>query len=281
MNIKFIVNDYILMWSLLFQNSITESIYKLKQNLWLNYKIEYNQAYGDKNLIIKDHKNFIPNDDTVYNIILENHEYEKIKKSTENYRMELMKLWDNKTNKIYKEIAEISRLTIEDYTVYVVDSRLNFIDRCSTSSQEFKSIIIGKPIEKKNPNKVLLELCNEILKKEIKDYRAEGSNKIIADAVIDLAINNELATRLYKNSCYFCGKQSLVSVKRQIYPYWLLYLKVPKEELIKYMSRDKIAFDVDKLLYKKDLSKMNINQFIEFCIENKKTIMNNEKVEVI
>ena len=72
---KFIVNDYALIWNLLFQASFSEGIYKLKQKLWDTYRNEYNETFRDKDLIMKDPKNFIPNDDTIYNIILENKNY--------------------------------------------------------------------------------------------------------------------------------------------------------------------------------------------------------------
>ena len=80
MNLKFLVNDYVLIWNLLFQASVSEKIHKLKQKLWVNYKIEYNNTYRDKDLILQDYKNFIPNDDIIYNIVMETKDYEKIKK---------------------------------------------------------------------------------------------------------------------------------------------------------------------------------------------------------
>ena len=86
MNTKFIVNDYILIWNLLFQASISENVLNLKQYLWDNYKKKYNETYNDKALILKDYKNFIPNDDTIYNIVLENKYYEKVKKQAEKHR---------------------------------------------------------------------------------------------------------------------------------------------------------------------------------------------------
>ena len=61
MNTKFIVNDYAIIWNLLFQASISESIYKLKQKLWDAYKAEYNETYNDKEAILKDIKNFTTN----------------------------------------------------------------------------------------------------------------------------------------------------------------------------------------------------------------------------
>ena len=40
MNLKFAVNDYVLIWNLLFQASVSEEIHKLKQKIWFNYKKE-------------------------------------------------------------------------------------------------------------------------------------------------------------------------------------------------------------------------------------------------
>ena len=103
MNLKFDVNDYILIWNLLFQASISENVHRLKQKIWVNYKREYNQTFRDNSLILKDPKNFIPNDDTVYNIMLENKEYEKIKKQTERFRVEILKAWDENKKKAISE----------------------------------------------------------------------------------------------------------------------------------------------------------------------------------
>ena len=75
MNTNFVVNDYVLIWNLLFGASISETIYKLKQKIWDTYKNEYNAIFRDKSQIMEDYKNFIPNDDTVYNIVLENKDY--------------------------------------------------------------------------------------------------------------------------------------------------------------------------------------------------------------
>ena len=91
MNLKFVVNDYVLIWNLLFQASISERIHTVKQKIWLNYQKEYNETFRDLPLILKDSKNFIPKDDTIYNIVLEMKEYEQIKKDTEKFRVALLK----------------------------------------------------------------------------------------------------------------------------------------------------------------------------------------------
>ena len=71
MDTKFVINDYVLVWNLLFGASISESVHKLKQKLWDTYRIEYNNVFNDKNQIMKDYKNFIPDNDTIYNIVME------------------------------------------------------------------------------------------------------------------------------------------------------------------------------------------------------------------
>ena len=43
------------------------------------------------------------------------------------------------------------------------------------------------------------------------------------------------------------------------------------------MMRDKISFDIDKYAYEKELKKMDIEEFIDFCIRNKKYIIREPK----
>lgn len=277
MNIKFYVNDHILIWNLLFQASISEQIYNLKQKLWSNYKTEYNNTYRDKNHILKDVKNFIPNDDTIYNIMIETREYEKLKKNTEKYRMELMKIWDSNKRIINAFIKSVLKKELRTYKVYAVNEELNIID-INIQNEEFGTIIIGKKIDKKEPMRIILDITMAIIKEEIK---TTSDREDIATAIIELAVLNEFATMLTKKSCYLSGEPSLSSIKRNLYPYWLMYLAVPKGEFQTYMARDKIAFDANNMAYEKELRKMNINEFIDFCYRNKKYIIKTEKLEVI
>ena len=60
-----------------------------------------------------------------------------------------------------------------------------------------------------------------------------------------------------------------------------MYLGADKEEMMNFMMRDKIAFDVDKYPYEKELKKKNILQFIDFCIRNQKYIVKINELEII
>lgn len=279
MNLKFVVNDYVLIWNLLFQASVSEEIHKLKQKLWLNYKNEYNNTYKDKELILKDPKNFIPNDDTIYNIVLENKEYEKIKKETEKYRNNILKIWDQSKKETLKNLKEILRLENKNYTILVVNDSLDIVDTTTIKNQKISTLIYGKKHSLKDKNKLIIDLVFEIVKKEVKSYQIEY--KDIVMAVIELAILNEFATRISDISTYLTGDPTLAFLKRQIYPYWLMYLGATKEEMLEYMIRDKIAFNIEEYTYERQLKKIDILEFINFCIRNQKHIIKINELEII
>ncbi len=277
MNLKFAVNDYILVWNLLFQASISEPVHTLKQKLWINYKKQYNDTFKDNALILKDPKNFIPDDDTIYNIMMENIVFTSIHKNTEKFRVDLLKTWDENKKKSLPELKEILRFPVKEYHVLVVDPKLDIIDKTVPKGGKVNTIVWGKKY--KDPIKTIVELVYEILKKELRNY--QESYKDIVKAVIELAILNEFHTRISKTSHYLTGDPALKFLKRQIYPYWLMYLGIKKEDMLNYMMRDKIAFDLDQYTYERQLSKVNLYAFIDFCIKNQKHIVKINELEII
>lgn len=279
MNLKFVVNDYVLIWNLLFQASISAEIHRLKQKLWINYKNEYNKTFRDREIILRDPKNFIPNDDTIYNIILETKEYEHIKKKTEKYRNNMLEIWDSNKKDVNKIIKDILRFDIKQYHIFVVNDMLDIIDVSSVKSQKFNNIVLGKRINNNDSLKILIDLIFEIVKKETKEYKKDYNE--IVQAVIELAILNEFATRISGKSHYLTGDVTLSYLKRQIYPYWLMYLGATKEEMLNYMMRDKIAFDIDKYTFEKQLANVDLFQFIDFCIRNQRHIVKINELEII
>lgn len=279
MNLKFAINDYVLIWNLLFQASISENIHKLKQKIWINYKKEYNKTFKDNPLILKDPKNFIPNDDTIYNIVLENKEYEKIKKETERFRIELLKVWDENKKKAISELKDILRFDIKLYHVLVVPEKLDIIDVTEPKNAKVNQIVWGKKFSEDNPMKTMIQLIFEIVKKEMKHYQEDY--KEIVDAIIELAIINEFATRMTGVTHYLTGDNTLKYLKRQIYPYWLMYLGVEENEVSKYMSRDNILYDSFKYPYERQLKKFDLFAFIDFCIRNQKHIVKIDELEII
>lgn len=279
MNLKFVVNDYVLIWNLLFQASISESVHQLKQRIWTNYKSEYNKTFKDHIKILKDPKNFIPDDDTIYNIVLENRGYEKLKKNVDKYRVKLLSVWDENKKVATKELKEILRFDIKLYHVLVVCEQLDIIDITEAKNAKVNTIVFGKRFNANHPIQSIIYLIYKIIRKELKNYQEEY--KDIVKAIVELAILNELATRLTGKTYYLTGDNSLKYLKRQIYPYWLMYLGIPKEQLDQYMSRDKIIFDANKYPYENQLRKLDLYSFIDFCIRNQKHIVKIDELEII
>lgn len=277
MNIEFIVNDYALVWSLLFQKSISETIYELKQRVWSNYKEEYNKIYKDKEFILKDPKNFIPNDDRIYNTVMESKEYEKLRKQTEKYRLEVMQIWDSKKKEITEFVQKMFKQDLGTYKFLVVNNELNVIDTTKDANNYEKTFIIGIPIDKREPTKIIQNILIAIFDKEIKNYSLNTEE--FKKAIVELAIVNEFATNMTGNSCYKIGQDSLISLKKYLYPYWLMFLGIPKEDFLKYMMRDNIVFDAEKYAYETELKKMDIEDFIDFCIRNKRYIIRTTTIE--
>ncbi len=279
MNLKFVVNDYVLIWNLLFQASITESIHKLKQKIWINYKEEYNKTFKDNSLILKDPKNFIPNDDTIYNIVLESKDYEKIKKQTEKFRVKLLQKWDENKKVAVKELKDILRFDIRLYHILVVSDQLDTMDTSIVKGSRVNTIVWGKKIEDNNPTSNIINLVYQIVMKELKEYQKEYQD--IVKAIVELAILNEFATRITGLTHYLTGDSTLKYLKRQIYPYWLMYLGVEKEKMMDYMMRDKIGFDIANYTYERQLKKIDLYAFIDFCIRNQKHIVKIDELEII
>ena len=59
-----------------------------------------------------------------------------------------------------------------------------------------------------------------------------------------------------------------------------MYLGVHKEDFLKYMMRDNVAFEVEKYTYEKQFVKMDLEEFIDFCIRNKKIMFKEEKIKL-
>ena len=110
-----------------------------------------------------------------------------------------------------------------------------------------------------------------VIKYELGDYQSE--NKEIVSAVEDLLVTNEIYTRVTGISKYHEGIKKLRVLKKQIYHYWLMYQGADREELVSFMMRDQMPFDIDKFPVEKKLRKLDLKEFIEFCCINQDKIV--------
>lgn len=266
MNLEFCVNEYLLAWYLLYSASLSKEIDKFRKILWSKYKKEYNFCYKDKQEIIKYGKDFIPDNDIIYNEIFKSDIYISLKKETEKHKMHLVKLFNSDSKTLKKCVKEVLKLNLKEvYPVYVIHPRMECIEYNSQNA----SLIWGSDKDKFDAITILiLTIVKGIYENHNNEY------KEIISAIIELAVINEISKKLTNTETYDFGDKTLRIIKRQIYPFWLMYLgNDTKEDLLRKMIEDKIAFDIDHYPIDKNMKKMNLTEFINFCIKNNKHIL--------
>ena len=279
MNLSFDLNDYLLIWNLLFQTSISNETQRLKEKLWKNYRHLYKALYKEEAKILKDPKNYIPDDDTIFDMVKATDVYKKIRKETEEYRLFLMHYYDEMKKTINIYFKDIIRFDIKMYHVLVINPRFNAVEMKTVKSRKVNTISWGMMNDQNDGELAIISIISHALRKELKDYETDYQE--IVDGVVELAIDNELATRIKGKSYYLKGDNSLKFLKKQIYPYFLMYLGSNKDEMINYMARDNIIFDVDNYTFTRSLAASDLKEFISFCIENQKYILQIEQLENI
>lgn len=276
MRLHFSINDYLLTWNLLFGSSFSEEVHTFKQRLYKTYRNQYNRLAKDKNEMLQDIKNFIPDNDTIYNLVFETDIFSRLKNESEKHRMELLKIWDQYKKSIDQDLKEILRFPLkEDYQIITLSPIMDSV----LTVRECNIIGWGNRNDLENPISTLTNIIYYIVRSEIGDFGKEY--KEFVDVILELAIQNELYTRMSGTSNYLQGDKTLTFLKRQIYPYWLMYLGCEKEDFPRYMMRDGIPFEIDRYVVDQTLKKMNLFDFIEFCIHNQKRIVRINQLEII
>ena len=269
MNLEINVNDYLLAWYLLYGASLSKEIDKFKRLLYTKYKKEYNFCYKDRSEIIKYGKDFIPDNDILYNAVLSSNLFKSLKKETIRHKNNIVKLWESNSDEINGYVNKILRIPFPKVImVYIVHPRLEITEYM----KDFKSLIWGS--EKDKYDVLTLMLSNITTGMIINSGIDYSNNKETVNSIIELAIINEIGDNLSNKSSYELGNPAYKIIKRQIYPFWLMYLGfVDKNDLLNKMINDKIGFDLEKYPIDANLKKMNINTFTEYCIRNSRNIL--------
>ena len=147
-----------------------------------------------------------------------------------------------------------------------------------------KTLTIGKRLILKDKDNFLTYVVYKIVKNEFNNIKT--ADRDIVDAITELLITNELYTRITRESKYNLGKKSLKEIKHKIYPYFLMYLGVNKNDFEKYMIRDNIFFNINNYNYISYLKNIDIYSFIDFIIKSKESILgikdlNDSVIEVL
>ena len=264
------MNEYILIWKLLFGAAITNEEYQLKKKLWINFQKEYKEIESEKDNLLKDPNNYIPRDDTIYNIVMESEVYEKLKKSCEKYRLDLLQMYDSYKKEIAIFFKKSIRTELKPYYVYIVNKELNVMEICK-DTREYGILILGQ--EKSDVN-LILGLLYSAVGQALGNYEDND----IKDAIIELCIYNELGTILNQSNCYNISRNH-EKIKDRIYPYFLMYLGIPEKELKKRAQEDQKEIE-ENIKYEKGLKKMSLDSFIKYCIENKSIMIKKEIEEL-
>ncbi len=279
MNLNFVLNDYVLIWNILFNPSISPAIQTLKKKLWKNYRHEYNSLYNEEDNMLKDPKNYIPSNDTVFDMVKNSEGYKELREETEKYRLNLLHTFDNIKKELSKNMKEILKFDIKLYHVLVVDPLLDIKGMKIPKNRRVNTITWGNTVDSKDYKLAVINIISAIVRKEMATYREDY--KDIVEAIIELAIDNELASRLLDKSVYLRGDASLKYLKKQLYPYFLMYLGYSKEEILNRMLKDHIVFELDKYTFERGLASVDLYSFIDFCIKNQRHILKINELEII
>ncbi len=280
MDLSFITNDFIIIWNLLFGASISKESQDFKTKLYTNYKDEYMALEKDQKEIVNNYKDFIPDNDTLYNLVIDSSMYKSIKKDSEHHRMFLMSSWDKNKKKIMDNIYDIVRIEIDKpYTIMVVPPKMNVVYYNYVNKE--RNIVWGRESDMKSGLGAILSIIYSSIRYEIGIL--DNKYEDIINAVLELAINNELYTRITGKSNYYkiVGDKGLSFLKKKIYPYWLMYLGYSKDEFPKYMMRDKVPFNIEEYEEEEGLKYLDLKEFIKFCIKNQKQILRIEDIEIL
>ncbi len=275
MNLDIVFNKYLLMWFMLYNDSFSQDVDVLRKKIYNTHRIEYSLLQKDKIDIHLDIDNYIPDDDILYNLIEESSLYQKLQQETKQYKMKLLQLRDKKLRNYTKELKDITRYLPKDtYKICAIHPMIDVLET------DFKHhiITVGKYIDSTEEDNFLTYLVYKIFRNEFS--RIKTTYPEILQAILELAITNELYTRVTSSSKYNLGKKSLKNIKEKIYPYWLMYLGYDPKDFKKYMDRDNIKFNTENYTYIKQLKNMDIFGFIEYIIEQRSEIFN-KKVGVI
>lgn len=265
MNIDIQISDYLLAWYLLYGASLSKEIDKFKKNLYIKYKKEYSLCYKDRIDIIKDGRDYIPNNDVLYNAVFESELYKSLKKETDRHRLHITKLWNSNREELNTYINDVLRITFpKTINLYIIHPRLEVIEYIDGSN----SIVWGSDKDKYDALTVMLLTVTKGIVNVNYDYEE------ICKSILELSIVNEIGERISHSHTYELGDPILKVIKRQIYPFWLMYLGYnEKETILNKMMEDKVGFDLDKYPLDKNMKKLNLQQFMDFCVKNSKHIL--------
>jgi len=262
MRLNFIINKYLLMWYLLCRESNINEVNDFKQNFLSLHRKESFMLIKEKDIIMNILKDYIPDDDFIFNKFSNTDEFKKLLKDTNRYRISMLEAYDKNQKIIKKELNKLLKYNLNiNYDICFVHKKLDVLE----FNLKTNLIVLGKEIKSSETLGFYILLIYKILENEYNNFKPEA--KEIVRAILELVIYNELFTRVSGKNRYNIGNQNLRKVKEKIYPYFLMYMGILESDFEKRMEEDSIYFD--DLKYDKNLKLMDLYSFITFIIKNK------------
>ena len=262
MRLNFIINKYLLMWYLLCRESNINEVNKFKQNFLSLHRKESFMLIKEKNIIMNLLKDYIPDDDFIFNKFSNTDEFKKLLKDTNRYRISMLEAYDKNQKIIKKELNKLLKYNLNiSYDICFVHKKLDVLE----FNLKTNLIVLGKEIKSSETLGFYILLIYKILENEYNDFKPDEED--IVRSILELVIYNELFTRVSGKNRYNIGNQNLRKVKEKIYPYFLMYMGILESDFEKRMKEDNICFDDIK--YDKNLKLMDLYSFITFIIKNK------------
>ena len=273
MRLNFIINKYLLIWYLLCRESNINEVNEFKQNFLSLHRKESFMLIKEKDIIMSYLKDYIPDDDFIFNKFYNTDEFKKLLKDTNRYRISMLEAYDKNQKIIKKELNKLLKYNLNiNYDICFIHKKLDVLE----FNLKTNLIVLGKEIKSSETLGFYILLIYKILENEYNDFKPE--EKDIVRSILELVIYNELFTRVSGKNRYNIGNQNLRKTKEKIYPYFLMYMGILESDFEKRMKEDNICFDDIK--YDKNLKLMDLYSFITFIIKNKSKVLDTKIVKI-
>jgi len=273
MRLNFIINKYLLMWYLLCRESNINEVNNFKQNFLSLHRKEAFMLIKEKDIIMSYLKDYIPDDDFIFNKFYNTDEFKKLQKDTNKYRISMLESYDKNKKALLKNLNKLLKYDLNiSYDICFVHKKLDVIE----FNLKTNLIILGKDIKSSEALGFYILIVYKILENEYKKFKPE--EKEIVTSILELVIYNELFTRVSGKNRYNIGNQNLRKTKEKIYPYFLMYMGILESDFDKRMEEDNIYFDSVK--YDNNLKLMDLYSFITFIIKNKTRVLDTKILKI-
>lgn len=273
MRLNFIINKYLLMWYLLCRESNINEVNDFKQNFLSLHRKEAFMLIKEKDIIMSYLKDYIPDDDFIFNKFYNTDEFKKLQKDTNKYRISMLEAYDKNKKVLLKNLNKLLKYDLNiSYDICFVHKKLDVIE----FNLKTNLIVLGKDIKSFDALGFYILIVYKILENEYKKFKPE--EKEIVTSILELVIYNELFTRVSGKNRYNIGNQNLRKTKEKIYPYFLMYMGILESDFDKRMEEDNIYFDSVK--YDNNLKLMDLYSFITFIIKNKTRVLDTKILKV-